>query len=147
MQLIPINETLEETEELMRNVSLQVVVQMTIDFYKRVGFVKPWIGYLAEENGNWVGSAAFKGPPVNGTVEIAYGTNENYRNQGVGTIICKLLVDLALTTDPLLKITARTISDDNFSSKILLKNNFTCVGIVHDPEDGEVWEWLFQGNQ
>ena len=147
MQLIPINETLEETEELMRNVSLQVVVQMTIDFYKRVGFVKPWIGYLAEENGNWVGSAAFKGPPVNGTVEIAYGTNENYRNQGVGTIICKLLVDLALTTDPFLKITARTISDDNFSSKILLKNNFTCVGIVHDPEDGEVWEWLFQGNQ
>jgi ribosomal-protein-alanine N-acetyltransferase len=138
MQLIPIKETPEENEALMRHVGLQAVVQMTIDFYKKVGYAEPWIDYLAEESGDWVGSAAFKGAPVNGTIEIAYGTNENYRNKGVGATICKLLVDLALTTDPLLKITARTISDDNFSSKILLKNNFICTGTVQDPEDGEV---------
>jgi ribosomal-protein-alanine N-acetyltransferase len=147
MRLLPIKEILEENEELLSNVPLLEVVQMTIDFYKKVGFVEPWIGYFVEENGNLVGSAGFKGPPVHGTVEIAYGTDEKYRNQGLGTKICKLLVDLSLTTDPLIKITARTFSKNNFSTMILLKNNFICKGTVEDPEDGEVWEWLFQGNQ
>ena len=147
MQLLAIKETFEENEEFINNVSLQATIKMITDFYKKVGFVEPWIGYFAEENGNLVGSAGFKGPPTNRTVEIAYGTNEKYRNQGLGTKICRLLVDLSLKTDPSIKITARTFSNDNFSAKILLKNNFICIGTVNDPEDGEVWEWRFQMNQ
>lgn len=144
MQLLPIKQRLEDNQHFIIDPLSRSTLEMTIDFYKKVGFVEPWIGYYVEDNGHLVGSAGFKGPPINGTVEIAYGTNEKYRNQGIGTKICKLLVDLSLKTDPSLRITARTFSEANYSTKILQHNHFICVGIVNDPEDGEVWEWLFQ---
>ena len=144
MNLIPIQERLEENETLMTEASFREVVQVTVDFYKKVGFEEPWIGYLVEENGNLVGAAGFKGRPINGTIEIAYGTFENYRKKGIGTAICKQLVDLSLKTDASIKITARTLPEKNFSTRILEKNNFTFTGTVNDPEDGDVWEWALE---
>jgi [ribosomal protein S5]-alanine N-acetyltransferase len=120
---------------------------MTIDFYKKVGFAPPWICYYVAKDGNIVGSAGIKGKPVNGTIEIAYGTVEQYRRQGIGTEICRLLVGLSLKTDPDVRITARTLPQNNFSTRILEKNNFEFIGIVDDPEDGEVWEWLYKLNK
>ncbi len=143
MELIPIKETLEENKEFISNPLSIETIQMTIDFYKKVGFVQPWIGYYAKENGELVGSGGFKGKPINGTIEIAYGTLEKYRKQGIGTAVCKHLVDLSLQTNPSLKITARTLPEESFSTKILKKNNFIFIGTVNDLEDGEVWEWLF----
>ena len=141
MHLIAIKERIEDNKRFASNALHVETIQMTIDFYKKVGFVPPWIGYYAEENGNLVGSAGFKGPPINGTVEIAYGTFEEYRNQGIGTAICRQLVELSLKTDPSIRLTATTFSKENFSTKILQKNNFILLGPVQDPEDGEVWEW------
>jgi len=88
MQLIPIKQQKEDNEPFFADPLRRLTVEMTIDFYKKVGFVEPWIGYLVEQDGDFVGSAGFKGPPVNGVVEIAYGTDEKYRNQGIGTKIC-----------------------------------------------------------
>src|SRR6266487_2416953 len=85
----------------------------------------------------------FTGAPQNGTVEIAYGTFEPYRQKGIGTEICKLLVEISLRTDPSVKITARTLPQRNFSTKILEKNGFEFSGVVNDPEDGDVWEWVY----
>jgi len=141
MHLIAIKERIEDNKRFASNALHLEAIQMTIDFYKKVGFVPPWIGYFAEENGNLVGSAGFKGPPINGTVEIAYGTFEEYRNQGIGTAICRQLVELSLKTDPFIRLTARTFSKENFSTKILQKNSFILLGPVQDPEDGEVWVW------
>jgi RimJ/RimL family protein N-acetyltransferase len=107
----------------------------------------PWISYYAQEDGNLLGSAAFKGQPINGTVEIAYGTFEKYRNQGIGTEIRRLLVDLSLKTDPSIRITARTLPCKNFSTRILEKNFFEFNGTVDDPADGKVWEWVFPSNR
>ena len=91
-----------------------------------------------------MGGGAFKGQPINGKVEIAYGTFEKFRKQGIGTKICKQLIDLSLKTDPSIRITSRTFPEKNFSTKILGKNNFEFIGIVNDPEDGDVWEWEFK---
>ena len=55
------------------------------------------------------------------------------------------LVELAIKTDPIVKITARTLENDGYSAKILIKNHFTAIGTVIDPEDGEVWEWVYEG--
>lgn len=143
MQLLAIKERLEENKEFTTDSSRKLTVEAMVEFYKRVGFAEPWIGYFVEFGGEFVGSAGFKGPPINGTVEIAYGTDEKFRRKGIGTQICKLLVDLSLKTDPLVKITARTFSESNYSTRILQNNQFTCVGTVNDPEDGEVWEWHF----
>ena len=143
MKLIPIKEKLEENSEFTANPLCQDTVYMSVDFYKKLGFEPPWICYYVQQDGNLVGSAAFKGKPVNRSVEIAYGTFEPYRQRGIGTEICRLLVDLARKTDPSLGITARTLPQNNFSTRILAKNNFEFAGTVVDPEDGEVWEWVF----
>lgn len=147
MELIPIKQTFEENDELAINSLYQETIYLTIDFYKKVGFVPPWIGYFVKQDDSFVGNAGFKGPPTNGTVEIAYGTMEEYRKQGIGTSICKQLVDLSLKTDSSIKITARTLSKENFSASILEKNNFICTGTVLDAEDGEVWEWVFTAKE
>ena len=147
MELLPIKEIPGQNEEFINNPLCRETIYMTIDFYKKVGFVPPWIGYYAKRDAELVGAAAFKGQPINGRVEIAYGTFEKYQKQGIGTEICKQLVDLSLKTDPSVKITARTLPEKNFSTRILEKNKFIFNGTVNDPEDGEVWEWVYKGNE
>ena len=144
MKLIPIKKELEDNQEFANNPLCKETLSMTIEFFKRIGFIPPWAGYYAQLNGELVGSAAFKGQPVNGKVEIAYGTMEPFRNQGIGKKICRALVELSLNTDPSIKITARTLPENNFSNKILTKNNFVWVGTVYDPQDGIVWEWEYR---
>ncbi|WP_229238979.1 GNAT family N-acetyltransferase [Emticicia sp. C21] len=143
MELVPIKEFLDENEELMRNPECQELVEMTVEFYEKVGFVPPWICYFVKENETIIGSAGIKGKPINETIEIAYGTMEKYQNRGVGTAICKLLVDLSLKTDPSVRVTARTLPENKFSCRVLEKNNFTCIGVVDDPDDGDVLEWVY----
>ena len=147
MELIPIKETISENSDFVNDPLCRETIYMSIDFYKKVGYTPPWICYYVKQDNKLIGSAAFKGKPVDGTIEIAYGTFENYRKQGIGAAICKLLVDLALVTDPAVRITARTLPEENFSTRILKKNNFLFTGTVTDPGDGEVWEWLFQQNK
>ena len=147
MRLIPIKENLEDNSEFEKNPLCQETLLMCIDFYKRVGFQPPWICYYVEDSGELVGSGAFKGAPKDGAVEIAYGTFEHQRQKGVGTAICKLLVETSLAADPTIKVTARTLPEENFSTSILKKNEFTLSGPVIDPEDGEVWEWVYNGKR
>jgi ribosomal-protein-alanine N-acetyltransferase len=146
MKLLPIHEHIEQNKVFTDNPLCQETIYMTIDFFKRVGYKKPWISYYATENGGLVGCGAFKGAPKNNTVEIAYGTFEPFRQKGMGTEICKLLVDLSLKTDPSVTITARTLPQENFSTRILKKNGFVFSGAVYDPEDGDVWEWVYPKN-
>jgi RimJ/RimL family protein N-acetyltransferase len=144
MKLLPIYQTLAENSVFVNNPLCTESLSMCIDFYKRVGFNPPWICYYVQENEELVGSAAFKGKPVNNTVEISYGTMEANRQKGIGTRICKQLVELSLATDPSVRITARTLPEKNYSTRILEKNNFILLGFVTDPEDGEVWEWEYK---
>lgn len=117
---------------------------MTIDYFNRIGYAPPWIGYFAQLDNELVGSAGFKGAPKEGKVEIAYGAFPTYQHRGVGSQICSQLVQLALQTDPTVRITARTFEPDNYSARILRKNHFSCTGPVRDEEDGMVWEWEYQ---
>ena len=144
MELIPVLEHAFENTVFTSNPLCQDTIYMSIDFYKRVGFTPPWICYYVKENEELIGCAAFKGKPVNGQIEIAYGTFEKFRNQGIGTKICKTLVNLSLGTDPTVRITARTLPENNYSTRILQKNKFFFVGNVVDFEDGDVWEWEYK---
>lgn len=111
-------------------------------FYKRVGYMQPWIGYFFSNNYNEiVGAGGYKGMPKKGSVEIAYTTFKKFEGNGIGTEICRQLVLLSKRTDSTLKITARTLPEDNASTRILKKNGFKLMGTVHDDEDGDVWEW------
>ena len=146
MELIPIKQTNEENTAFINDRWYRGTIRITIEFYKKNGFIPPWICYLAVKNGKLVGSGGFKGKPHMGRVEIAYSTLEPFRQQGIGTSICGQLVKLSLAADPSVKITARTLREHNFSVKILKKNNFVFNGTVNDPDDGKVWEWKYKAN-
>jgi len=143
MELLPLKETLEENTDFLHHSDSREILSMTLDYYKIVGYEPPWIGYFASKEGRLVGSAGFKGRPVGGRVEIAYGTFEQFRQQGIGTEICRQLVLLSLKTAPAVRITARTLPENNFSTRILEKNGFRFLATVHDEEDGDVWEWEY----
>lgn len=144
MKLLPIQPTLEQNQQFADDPFCRENLQMSVEYYKTIGFNPPWICYYAEKNGQLVGNAAFKGQPVNGRVEIAYGTFQNFRNRGIGKEICKTLVDLSLQTDPSVRVTARTLPEKNHSTRILQANSFKYMGVVNDPDDGDVWEWEYQ---
>ncbi|MDO3626378.1 GNAT family N-acetyltransferase [Mucilaginibacter sp. BT774] len=143
MQLIPIQEHLEENPEFTAHPDCQESIYMCIDFYKKVGYNPPWICYYVQMGGDLVAAAAFKGQPVNNKVEIAYGTFPQYQKQGIGTKIAQMLVQLSVQTDPAVRITAQTLKEENYSVRILRKNNFKLIGTAIDEEEGEVWEWEY----
>ncbi|MBY0434740.1 MAG: GNAT family N-acetyltransferase [Cyclobacteriaceae bacterium] len=90
-----------------------------------------------------MGQCAFKSKPQNGKVEIAYYVFAPFERQGIATEACRLLTELSIKADPTIMVTARTLMKENASTKVLRKNNYEFVGIVADPEDGDVWEWRF----
>ena len=143
MKLIPIKQTIEENEEFVNLTDCKETIFLSINHYNKVGFHPPWIGYYAKIGDQYVGAAGFKGQPREGRIEIAYGTFERFRQRGLGTEICRQLVELTLKTDPSIVITARTFSEKNYSTRILESNDFELIGIVIDEEDGEVWEWRY----
>lgn len=149
MLLLPIDTDQTKNVRFKENPECVPILNVYPDFYQRVGYNKPWIGYFVTiDRDAIVGAGGYKGKPREGKVEIAYGTFKRYEGQGIGTEICRQLVLLSQNTDPAIRITARTLQDGYASIKILKKNGFECSGIVHDEEDGEVLEWeLKKGTQ
>jgi len=146
IELLPIQPTFDENHAFSDAPECQYILHMTLEYYKTIGFHRPWIGYFAKMNNRLVGSAGYKGGPVNNTIEIAYGTFPGFMSQGIGTAICKELVNLSLKTDPAIIITARTLPEHGHSTSILEKNGFRLLGTVWDKDDGDVWEWKYPGS-
>lgn len=122
------------------HVAAEVVEAMT-RLYRAVGYEPPWIGYLAIEDGNCVGTCGFKSPPRDDRVEIAYFTFPGYESRGVATRMAAELIRLALDERPAVTVAAQTLPEVNASTSILKKLRFRLVGSVEHPEDGLVWEW------
>ena len=143
IELVPIQPTFEANTEFNSIPDCADTLNVCIEYYKTIGFNVPWICYYARRDMELVGSAAFKGGPVDNKVEIAYGTIERFRSKGIGKEICRALVELALKTDPSVIITARTLPENGHSTKILERNGFKLLGMIWDKDDGDVWEWEY----
>jgi len=144
LELIPIHERLEENTMFLHHPDCRETLEMSVMFYARVSYVVPWIGYYASLDGTLVGNAGFKGRPIEGKVEIAYATFPQFQQQGIGSAICNALVNIAKSADPSVRVMARTMPEENYSTRILKKNGFDFQGTVVDSDDGEVWEWEHQ---
>jgi ribosomal-protein-alanine N-acetyltransferase len=94
----------------------------------------------AEDN-MMIGAAGYKGPPVDGMVEIAYGIAPAYQGQGYATEAAQALVDYAIKSGQVSMLRAHTLPEVNASGGVLRKCGFKHVGEVIDPEDGLVWRW------
>ena len=143
LEFIPITPQKTEIEEYLHSEFCQEIFKAFESLYQKVGFVSPWIGYFAKYKGEIIGVGGFKYPPINNTVEIAYSTIPEHEGKGFATAICRKLAEIAIQESDKLRIIARTLMEENASTKILKKNNFKFIGVVNDPEDGEVWEWEF----
>jgi RimJ/RimL family protein N-acetyltransferase len=101
-------------------------------------------GFAAVERatGASVGSCAFKGPPdEDGTVEIAYGVDANYRGRGYAKEMAAALTTYALGEGRASLVRAHTLPANNASTRVLISCGFKHIGEVMDPEDGLVWRW------
>ena len=137
MKLIPITEHSKAPTEACAEVHNQ-----TLAYYKIIGYSEPWISYYLQDNGEFVGTCAFKGSPdAQGKVEIAYYTFEQFQSKGYGSAMCSLLIDIAKTQGNIL-VSAQTLPAANASTAILTKNGFRHIGSAVDDEAGEVWEWV-----
>lgn len=124
------------------------VIEATVGLYRRCGFVSPWTGYLAVENGYCVGSCGFASPPLNNEVEIAYFTFPGSEGRGVATRMAKTLLTLSepqAEADGLVFI-AHTLPHEGPSPAILRKLGFSLLGVIEHPDDGCVWKWLRSGS-
>ena len=117
------------------------VIEATTELYNAVGYEPPWLGYLALENGAFIGSCGFKSPPENNRVEIAYFTFPGHESRGVATRMASALVRIAITNSPGVTVAAQTLPEESASTSVLRKLQFRFVGSVEHPEDGLVWDW------
>jgi RimJ/RimL family protein N-acetyltransferase len=126
---------------LRLNERAKEVCAASAKLYDRVGFVTPWVGYLAVSGDALVGSCAFKAPPALGAVEIAYFTFPEFEGRGIATAMARELLTMARAAEPGIRLTAQTLPTRSASTRILEKLGFVLRGVLAHPEDGQVWEW------
>ncbi|MCI0612201.1 GNAT family N-acetyltransferase [bacterium] len=117
------------------------VCAQTVALYRTRGFNPPWVGYLAMQGLQLVGTCAFTDSPKDGRVEIAYFTFPEFEGRGIATSMAKKLIEIAQATNDHLVVFAQTLPVVNASNSILKKLGFKFAGEVSHPEEGMVWEW------
>ena len=103
--------------------------------------VDPWVhGFrlVHRDSGAVIGTCSFKGPPLVGVVEIAYGVNPDQQGKGFATEAAQALVTYAFSFVEVRVIRAHTLLESTASKRVLTKCGFWHVGDVIDPEDGLV---------
>ncbi len=142
IELVPINrDGLPATPVAAMSEFMKENCGATASFYKVIGFRPPWIGYISVADGTPVGGGAFKGPPFENRVEIAYYTVPEFEGQGCATATARELIRIATQEAPEVTVSAQTLPAPNASNSLLKKLGFIFKGALIHPEDGEVWEW------
>jgi len=142
MKLTVIDIEQDKTNKIYSSTNCQQVIGMYEDYYPKIGFHLPWVGYFVVRQNTVVGSCGFMGQPKNGTVEIAYWTFKEFEGQGIASFSCNELISICKYTDPTIIITAKTAPEQNASTKILQNNGFVFSEIVQDEEIGDAWLWV-----
>ena len=146
MELKIINSNEDKANELYASPNCQQLITAMADYYPKIGFNKPWVGYFVFNNNEIVGTGGFTGQPKDGKVEIAYWTFKEFEGQGIASFTFKELIVISKKTDPTITITAKTAPEHNASTKILRNNGFEFIEIVQDHDIGDAWLWLLKTN-
>lgn len=94
-----------------------------------------------DEDGALVGWGGWKGPPVNGVVELGYAVAPARRGRGIATQVVRRLIS-RVRENGVDQVIAHTLPDESASTGVLRKCGFVRTGEVMDPDDaaaGEVW--------
>ncbi len=132
----------DRQNELFQSEEARQLLEMYDQFYHKVGYHFPWVGYLIVGDDKVLGSCGFTGKPVNSQVEIAYWTFKENEGRGIASFACRELLSIAKKEDASLIITAKTAPQHNASTHILEKNGFEYRRVVQDEEIGDAWLWV-----
>lgn len=159
LQIIPCDDTLFEAIKMGNNVLGRVmgvnvpkkwtafrdVFTPSFHRWKANPALRDWWTHLIvlKKENVLIGVCGYKGEPNEfGEVEIGYEIGlPNYRQRGLGTETAKALVDNALSHDSVKFVTAHSLANENYSSRILEKIGFAKVKEIDDPEDGLIVRW------
>jgi [ribosomal protein S5]-alanine N-acetyltransferase len=149
MELIPISKDGKPEKEIENlHPIAENILTATVELYKTASYELPWVGYLVlDDIGECIGTCAFKSPPTDNSVQIAYFTFPEYEGRGYASRMANNLVHIALKAQPGIQVIAQTLPEENTSTSTLKKAGFVFDKEVHHPEDGLVWEWKFAGGQ
>jgi RimJ/RimL family protein N-acetyltransferase len=101
----------------------------------------PWayaFRVVQRDTNSVIGTCSFKGPPVDGVVEISYSINPEHEGKGYATEAAQALVDFATSRQGVRLVIAHTLPGGAASKRVLGKCGFRYVGEAVDPEDGTV---------
>ena len=144
MELKPIPLHVNKSEEIYSSDNCQILLKTYDEYYPKIGYILPWVGYFVINKNKIVGACGFTGQPKEGKVEIAYWTFKEYEGQGISSFSCIELILISKQFDPAIIITAKTAPEHNASTKILQNNGFTFTEIVQDDEIGDAWFWILK---
>lgn len=100
-----------------------------------------WIAYT-KISLTMIGDACFTGEPDDtGTVEIGYGTYEEFRNKGYMTEIVGTLKQWAGTNNHVKNLIAVTNKHNNPSFMVLVKNDFQ---LQEETDSTFIWNYSFK---
>jgi RimJ/RimL family protein N-acetyltransferase len=88
-----------------------------------------------------VGWGGFKGPPVDGVVELGYSIAPAFRRRGIAGEAVRQMLREAFSAGDVRAVIAHTLAQPGPSTKVLEKTGFVHDGEVMDPKDGLLWRW------
>lgn len=121
------------------------VVEGTLVLYQDIGFQRPWIGYLADRDGEVVGACAFLSLPRDGAVEMRCESFPEYRARGVGSEMARQLVRLARAEVPDIEIRVRTDAQEDHTTRKLRELGFDPAVPLEVGDDQ--WQWRLRPEQ
>ena len=141
-----IERTRDEVEATIKAMDASVLAQISQDWwakFRAAPMRDPWVhGFrVCVPGGAEVGMGSFKGPPVNGVVEIAYAILPEHQGQGYATDAARAMTEYAFKSPAVTLVCAHTLPDGIASQRVLRKAGYRHVGEVVDPEDGLVWRF------
>ncbi len=144
LKLVP--RTRDEVAATIAQLDEATRAQFSADWWAKFrasAFQDPWVhGFnLVLTDGTTVGLGSFKGPPVEGVVEIAYAITPDHQGRGYATAAARALVEYAFRSPEVSKVLAHTLPGGIASQRVLAKSGFRHTGEVVDPEDGLVWRF------
>lgn len=119
-------------------------IQFSYDYLKANPDAIGWWTYLFIHVNDrvLVGLGGYKGKAdESGMVEIGYAIVPDYQGRGLATEAAQGLIDHAFSHAHIKRVDAHTLAEYNASTSVLKKVGMQRVGIAHDPDVGEVWQW------
>lgn len=89
-----------------------------------------------------VGIGGFKGEADDeGRVEFGYSLAPSYRRRGLATEAARGMLAYAFSHPHVKRVEARTLPEQNASTRVLERIGMSFTETLHDPDDGYVWGW------